>query len=507
MDYAPRARGARAYTELVMEVIDRESKRRLGRGLEALLGREEGGFEPGSFEAAELIQVAVDQVDPNPFQPRRQFDPAEIASLADSLRQHGMLQPILVRAVGLRYQLIAGERRLRASIEAQLHEIPARVLDLDDQRVFELAMVENLQREDLNAIDKAGAFRDYLSRYGGTQEELAGRLGIDRSTVSNLIRLLELPERDPRRGPLQPDQPGARPRPARPGGFRDPARSLADASSPNTSPSARPRPSSARACPPRAVPGSARTRHTARMPGLPISSIFEQALHRQLGTTVAVRARTPGTRADRHRLPFPRGVRPPDPLLRRSRSESRGDLRDPAAPRSSDGRVREPPSCLAITSRRLEREPLPRLPAESVSRRSDLRHSGLPVTLCFPFLRPRRILRRIPIPGSPGGDGPRRCDPTRAYLADFPKCLRHSGPDPARASASRLLTGTLPEMEPNRSTPGPPRELGLRRSPPSDRIFQHESTTARRTGGGGTFLFVVSGRPRAGAGRVPPDRC
>jgi ParB family chromosome partitioning protein len=105
-----------------------------------------------------------------------------------------MLQPILVRAAGPRYQLIAGERRLRASIEAQLHEIPARVLDLDDQRVYELAMVENLQREDLNAIDKARAFRDYLSRYGGTQEELAGRLGIDRSTVSNLIRLLDLPE-------------------------------------------------------------------------------------------------------------------------------------------------------------------------------------------------------------------------------------------------------------------------------------------------------------------------
>ena len=83
---------------------------------------------------------------------------------------------------------------LRASIEAQLHEVPARVLDLDDQRVFELAMVENLQREDLNAIDKASAFREYLSRYGGTQEELASRLGLDRSTVSNLIRLLELPE-------------------------------------------------------------------------------------------------------------------------------------------------------------------------------------------------------------------------------------------------------------------------------------------------------------------------
>ncbi len=170
------------------------NKRRLGRGLEALLGREEGGFEGGSVDACELIQIAVDQIDANPYQPRRQFNPEEIASLADSLRQHGMLQPVLVRAVGLRYQLIAGERRLRASIEAHLHEIPARVLDLDDQRVFELAMVENLQREDLNAIDKATAFRDYLGRYGGTQEELAGRLGLDRSTISNLIRLLELPE-------------------------------------------------------------------------------------------------------------------------------------------------------------------------------------------------------------------------------------------------------------------------------------------------------------------------
>ncbi len=170
------------------------NKRRLGRGLDALLGRENGGFEATSLDSAELLHLPVDQIDPNPFQPRRVFDPAEIAALADSLRQHGMLQPVIVRQVEDRYQLIAGERRLRASIEAQLHEIPARVFDLDDQRVAELAMVENLQREDLNAIEKALAFRDYLAQYGGTQEELAGRLGLDRSTVSNLIRLLELPE-------------------------------------------------------------------------------------------------------------------------------------------------------------------------------------------------------------------------------------------------------------------------------------------------------------------------
>lgn len=169
------------------------NKRRLGRGLEALLGRDEGGFEPATMEASELTYAAVDQIDPNPFQPRRQFDPAEIAALADSLRQHGMIQPVLVRVTNDRFQLIAGERRLRAAVEAQLHEIPVRVMELDDQRVSELAMVENLQREDLNAVEKATAFRDYLGRYGGTQEELAGRLGLDRSTVSNLIRLLDLP--------------------------------------------------------------------------------------------------------------------------------------------------------------------------------------------------------------------------------------------------------------------------------------------------------------------------
>jgi ParB family chromosome partitioning protein len=170
------------------------NKRRLGRGLDSLLGMGEGGSEPSSIESADLIQINVGLIDPNPFQPRRQFDPAEITALADSLRQHGMIQPVIVRSVGDRYQLIAGERRLRAGVEAHLSEIPARVMDLDDRRVTELAMVENLQREDLNAIEKAIAFRDYLKTYGGTQEALAKRLGVDRSTLSNLIRLLELPE-------------------------------------------------------------------------------------------------------------------------------------------------------------------------------------------------------------------------------------------------------------------------------------------------------------------------
>lgn len=173
------------------------NKKRLGRGLDALLGREEGGFEPSSWELApggDLGQVALDLIDTNPYQPRRHFDATEIAALADSLRQHGLLQPIIVRAVGERYQLIAGERRLRAAKEAMLHEIPARIMDLDDRRVCEIAMVENLQREDLGAIEKATAFKAYLEQFGSTQEELAEKLGLERSTVSNFIRLLELPE-------------------------------------------------------------------------------------------------------------------------------------------------------------------------------------------------------------------------------------------------------------------------------------------------------------------------
>jgi ParB family chromosome partitioning protein len=171
------------------------NKKRLGRGLDALLGREEGGFEPSSWETGgDLQHIPLDSVDTNPYQPRRHFEPSEIAALSESLKQHGMLQPVIVRAVGDRYQLIAGERRFRAAKEALLHEIPARVMDLDDQRVCEIAMVENLQREDLNAIEKAHAFKAYLEQFGLKQEELAEKLGIERSTVSNFIRLLDLPE-------------------------------------------------------------------------------------------------------------------------------------------------------------------------------------------------------------------------------------------------------------------------------------------------------------------------
>jgi len=199
-------------------------ERRLGRGLEALLGMgaEPVAGGPGSFaghaappqprasapifEASSsgfdrtpaptdgLLSLSIVDVEANPFQPRREFDEAEIESLAASIRTHGLIQPITVRRIGNRYQLIAGERRLRAAGRAGWVEVPARCIEADDRLAAELAIVENLQRKDLNPLEKAISFRQYIERYGCTQEELAGRLEINRSTVANFIRLLELPD-------------------------------------------------------------------------------------------------------------------------------------------------------------------------------------------------------------------------------------------------------------------------------------------------------------------------
>jgi ParB family transcriptional regulator, chromosome partitioning protein len=182
------------------------NQRRLGRGLEALLGRPlsngpgslDESSEPGPEHSVGprdgLQQIHVYEIENNPFQPRRDFDDAAIAELSDSLKQHGMIQPLVVRRTGGRYQLIAGERRLRAAIKAGWQQVPAQVREADDRQMCEVAIVENLQRKDLNALEKALSFQQYLERYGVTQEELAGRLKIDRSTIANLIRLLELPE-------------------------------------------------------------------------------------------------------------------------------------------------------------------------------------------------------------------------------------------------------------------------------------------------------------------------
>jgi ParB family transcriptional regulator, chromosome partitioning protein len=147
-----------------------------------------------SADGTATLDIAVNLIDPNPFQPRRQFNASEIESLAQSLKEHKQLQPILVRRVGDRYQLISGERRLRATVVACLPTIRAEVRVADDRLVAELAIIENLQRKDLNAIEKAMSFKRYITEHKCTQDELAQRLKIDRSSIANMMRLLELPD-------------------------------------------------------------------------------------------------------------------------------------------------------------------------------------------------------------------------------------------------------------------------------------------------------------------------
>jgi ParB family chromosome partitioning protein len=165
-------------------------RRRLGRGLDALLAGTHADGDDGA--AAETTRLAVEQIDHNPYQPRRAFDEDELAALSESIRSVGILQPLVVRAVGDRFQLVAGERRLRAAQAVGFSDVPVRVVDFNDQQVLEAALVENIQRTDLNPIEKAQGFQDYLQRFTMTHEELAKRLGLDRSTVTNLVRLLEL---------------------------------------------------------------------------------------------------------------------------------------------------------------------------------------------------------------------------------------------------------------------------------------------------------------------------
>lgn len=179
---------------------------RLGRGLEALIGTADFATSeaqapakaPSPLSAAPggpIVQaIPLDRIDPNPFQPRQQFDDAGLAELAMSIKTDGVLQPITLRPAGDRYQLIAGERRWRASGLAGLQEIPAILRQADDNEMLVLALVENIQREDLNAIEKAQAYEALRKTLNIPIEQLARRLGQDRSTVSNYLRLLELDE-------------------------------------------------------------------------------------------------------------------------------------------------------------------------------------------------------------------------------------------------------------------------------------------------------------------------
>lgn len=173
---------------------NKAEKRGLGRGLSALMA--DVDLVPSDRPSPRQV-LPVEQITPNPDQPRRSFAPEALQELADSLRGKGMLQPLIVRPHptdrGL-YQIVAGERRWRAAQIAQLHEVPVIVRDLSDTEVLEVAIVENIQRSDLNAIEEASSYRQLMDRFGHTQERLADALNKSRSHIANLLRLLNLPE-------------------------------------------------------------------------------------------------------------------------------------------------------------------------------------------------------------------------------------------------------------------------------------------------------------------------
>jgi len=160
----------------------------LGRGLGALIP---GG---SAVERKGVLLLGIEEIQPDRGQPRRYFDEIRILELSESIRANGVLQPLLVRRDGEGYAIVAGERRWRAAQRAGLRELPCIVRDVSDPQAFELALIENIQREDLNAIEEAEAYQRLIEYHGLTQEELAQRVGKDRSTIANALRLLRLPE-------------------------------------------------------------------------------------------------------------------------------------------------------------------------------------------------------------------------------------------------------------------------------------------------------------------------
>lgn len=179
----------------------KKSEARLGKGLAAIFGEDVSDvledIQQGKSDThvSGRFEVAVDDVRPNPYQPRKTFDKARLQELADSIRQHGVFTPILVKRSLGGYELIAGERRLRACRIAGLKKIPAIEMEFDDQQMMEIALLENIQREDLNAIEEAKAYEKLIQKVGYTQEELARRIGKSREHVANMMRLLKLPAR------------------------------------------------------------------------------------------------------------------------------------------------------------------------------------------------------------------------------------------------------------------------------------------------------------------------
>ena len=181
-----------------------ETRKALGKGLSALIPQRPPApvspsapaepHEPTPDQRGTVREVPVTDIDPNPLQPRAQFDQGRIEELAESIRSNGIIQPLIVRHHGDRFQLVAGERRLRAARVAGLTQVPVVIQDFADDQLLQLALIENIQREDLNPIETAQAFERLANDLSLTHEEIAHRTGKDRATITNLIRLLRLPE-------------------------------------------------------------------------------------------------------------------------------------------------------------------------------------------------------------------------------------------------------------------------------------------------------------------------
>jgi ParB family chromosome partitioning protein len=171
-----------------------QQKGRLGRGLASLIGEQGPTQSRLPPEGVQRI-VPVDQIQPSPFNPRKNFREEELNELADSIREKGLVQPLIVRETEPNsYEIVAGERRWRAAQRAGVHMVSVIIRDLDDQEVLELAIIENVQRADLNSIEEAGGYRDLIERFGYTQDRLSEVIGKSRSHLANTLRLLKLPE-------------------------------------------------------------------------------------------------------------------------------------------------------------------------------------------------------------------------------------------------------------------------------------------------------------------------
>jgi ParB family chromosome partitioning protein len=164
------------------------TKKGLGKGLQALLP----SMEPSQDE--NVLEVTVADIRPNPYQPRKLFDPEKLEELANSIQQYGVVQPIVVRRLPEGFELVAGERRWRASQRVGLRVIPAVIRDYSDSEMMEIALIENLQREDLNPIEEATSYKRLMEEFGLTQEEVSKKLGRSRSLIANTVRLLQLPD-------------------------------------------------------------------------------------------------------------------------------------------------------------------------------------------------------------------------------------------------------------------------------------------------------------------------